>query len=291
MMHLLLPVNTSVSAAVTPELKHKFLRGSWYMVYQDIIFEIKGNVAWITFNKPAVKNAMGKQTLIELAAAMEEISQKPFIAAAVIRGAGGTFCSGMDLRDLTGGPTGPGAAEFTSLADKAFIGVETCRKVLIAVIEGYCLAGGFEIALGCDFIIADENAKIADGHIKTPGFVPNGGASIRLAKLIGMQKAKEMLFTGDMISGKEAERIGLAGWAVPSNQLNSTLESLLNRLTDKSPIGLEHMKELVKTSYRHDMLSGLPVEHAAVQKMGNTQDHLEALAAAKEKRKPSFQGK
>jgi enoyl-CoA hydratase len=260
------------------------------MTYADIILEKKGNVAWLTLNKPNVKNAMGKQTLKEITAALEEVSNDPSIAVMVIRGSDGTFCSGMDLRELSGGPTGPGSEEFTQLGDKVFVGVENFKKVSIAVIEGYCLAGGFEIAIGCDFIIAEDNCKIADGHIKTPGFVPNGGASIRLAKLIGQQKAKEMLFTGDMISGKEAEKIGLALKAVPSDMLDSTVVHLLNRLTDKSPIGLETMKKLVKTSAHYDIDTGILVEHAAVKKMGNSKDHYEAMAAIKEKRKPLFKG-
>jgi len=260
------------------------------MAYTDIVVKKNGAVAWITFNKPHVKNAMGPQTLKDLLAALDDIGKEPAIAVVVIKGAGGTFCSGMDLREISG-PTGPGAEEFTQLADKVFVGIETFKKVTIAMVNGYCMAGGFEIAMGCDFIIADENCRIGDGHIKLPGFVPNGGSSIRLPRLIGAQKAKELLFTGDLISGKEAERIGIANYAVPSDKLEQKVDELVAKLVDKSPLGLQYMKMLVNSSPECSLETGISMEHTAVKYLGKTEDALEAMTAMKEKRKPQFKGK
>jgi enoyl-CoA hydratase len=260
------------------------------MAYTDIIVEKKGAVAWITFNKPQVKNAMGTQTLKDLLAAFDDIGKELQIAVMVIKGAGGTFCSGMDLKEISG-PTGPGAEEFTQLADKVFIGLEKFKKVSIAMVNGYCMAGGFEIAMGCDFIIADENCRIGDGHMKLPGFVPNGGSSIRLPRLIGPKKAKEILFTGDLISGREAERLGIANYAVPGEQLEKKVEELIARLADKSPIGLQYMKMLINASPEISLENGIAMEHTAVKFMGTTEDAREAMAAMKEKRKPVFKGK
>ena len=260
------------------------------MPYTDIIFEKRGPVARITLNKPQVKNAMGKQTLIDLLAALDEIGKDPAVAVVVIKGAGGNFSTGMDLRELTG-PTGPGAEEFTRLADKIFLGIEKFPRVTIAVITGYCMAGGFEVAMGCDFIFAEDNCRIGDGHIKLSGFVPNGGASVRLPKLIGMKKAKELLFTGDLISGKEAEKMGIVNYAVPAETLDQTVEKFVAKLADKSPIGLEYMKKLVNASPECSLETGLLMERAAVKYLGSTEDHREAMAAMKEKRKPIFKGK
>ena len=120
-------------------------------------------------------------------------------------------------------------AEFTELADKVFITLEKFPKVAIAMVQGVCMAGGIEIAEVCDFIIADENAKIGDGHIKT-GMVPNGGASIRMPRFIGMRKAKELLYTGALISGKEAERIGLINKAVSGDKLEQEVEDLIGKV-------------------------------------------------------------
>lgn len=260
------------------------------MKYTDILVEKIGPVAWLTLNKPHVKNAMGKQTLIEILAALEDVGNESAIAVMVIKGAGGTFCSGMDLRERSG-PNAPDAFEFNHLADRVFLGIEKFNKITIAVVNGYCMAGGLELAMGCDFIIVDENCKIGDGHMKLPGFVPNGGASIRLPRLIGVRKAKELLYTGDLISGKEAERIGLANYAVPADQLEQKTTELLARLTDKSPIGLEHMKLLVNASHDCSLETGFQLEHTAVKYLGKTEDVCEAMAAMKEKRKPVFKGK
>jgi enoyl-CoA hydratase len=145
--------------------------------------------------------------------------------------------------------------------------------------------------MGCDFIIVDENCRIGDGHIKLPGFVPNGGSSIRLPRLIGPKKAKELLYTGDLISGKEAERLGIANYAVPAGQLEPQVAELIAKLTDKSPVGLEYMKMLVNASPECSLEAGLAMEHTAVKYLCNTEDAQEAMAAAKEKRKPIFKGR
>jgi enoyl-CoA hydratase len=260
------------------------------MKYSDILVEKNGAVASLILNKPHVKNAMGKQTLIEILAALEDVGKEPAIAVMIIKGNGGTFCSGMDLRERSG-PSAPDAYEFNNLADRVFLGIENFNKITIGVVNGYCMAGGFEIAMGCDFLIVDESCKIGDGHIKLPGFVPNGGASIRLPRLIGTRKAKELLLLGDLISGKEAERIGLANYAVPADKLEQTTTELAARLMDKSPIGLEYMKRLVNASHDCSLETGLQMEHASVKYMLNTEDAREALSALKEKRKPTFKGK
>jgi enoyl-CoA hydratase/carnithine racemase len=256
----------------------------------EVIVEETEAVAWITLNKPGVKNAMGKRTLLELLAAFEDIGKKPRIAVVVIRGAGGTFCSGMDLNDVPT-PYGPGAAEFTVLADKVFTAIHQCRKITVAVIEGICMAGGLEIALGCDFIIAEKDCKIGDGHIRLPGFIPSGGVSVHLPKLIGIKKAKQLLLTGDLISGDKAQKIGLADFSVPASELVQTTENFIAKLTDKSPIGLSYMKNLINESPELTFEAGLNKEHACMEIIGKTEDFKEALAARQEKRKPVFKGK
>jgi enoyl-CoA hydratase/carnithine racemase len=260
------------------------------MKYTDILVEKTERVAWITLNKPQVKNAMGKQTLIDILAALEDIGSEPAIIVTVIQGAGGTFCTGMDLRERSG-PTAPDAYEFNHLADRVFLGIEKFNKITIALVNGYCMAGGLELAMGCDFIVADENCKIGDGHMKLPGFVPNGGSSVRLPRLIGVRKAKELLYTGELVSGKEAERIGLASYAVPAGLLKAKVEEIIARLLDKSPVGLASMKMLIDEGRDCSLEAGLQFEHTAVKYLGNTEDHHEAVAAMKEKRKPVYKGK
>lgn len=260
------------------------------MSFADIIVEKKEKVVWITLNKPKVRNAMGKQTLIEIASAIEDAEKNPESVAVVIRGAGNTFCTGMDTREEPQ-PDGQNVSEFTLLADRVFLGIDKMKKVSIAVVEGYCMAGGFELALVCDLIFAEENCKMGDGHINLPGFVPNGGSSIRLPRLVGPRKAKEILFTGELISGKEAEKIGLVNRAVSAEKLQKTVEDFVSKLADKSPIGLEYMKMLVNKSTECTLDAGLAMERTAVNYLGGTEDRKEAVAALKEKRKPVFKGR
>jgi enoyl-CoA hydratase len=258
--------------------------------YSDIVVQKSGHVAWLTLNKPDVMNAMGKRTMIDINTALKDINGDPAIIAIVIRGAGGNFCTGMDRREQAL-PTGPGAEETTELADRVFEGIRKSTKIMIAVVEGYCMAGGFEIALGCDFVIAEKNAKIGDGHINLPGFVPNGGSSVFLPRLVGTRKAKELLLTGKLISGTEAEKIGLVNTAMTAEKLEKTVQELIDLLVEKSPIGLSNMKVLVNTTPKLSEEEALALERKTVQLMGKTEDFKESLDALTEKRKPHYSGK
>jgi enoyl-CoA hydratase/carnithine racemase len=225
---------------------------------------------------------------------LDDIAKDSKIMVAVFKGAGGTFCSGVDLKEHRQRVASPDAlflkAEFTGLADRVFDGIENFKKVTIAMVNGVCMAGGFEIAEVCDFIFADEKCRIGDGHIKT-GLVPNGGASIRMPRLIGLRKAKELLYTGALISGKEAERIGLVNKAVPADRLEDTVEEFITQLTDKPPLALEGMKMLVNRGIGCTVESGLQLEHQVVKFLEGTEDFKESMMAFAEKRKPVYKGK
>lgn len=263
------------------------------MAYTDILVEKKGAAAWITLNKPRVLNAMGKQTLLDLLAALDDCEKDPAIMVVVLKGAGGTFCAGADFKErsqhiIEKDPSFK--TEFTTLADRVFNGLENFTKVTIAMINGVCMAGGMELAEVCDFIIADENVRVGDGHIKT-GLVPNGGASVRMPRFIGMRKAKELLYTGALISGKEAERIGLVNQAVPADKLEQTVEELIARLVDKPPLALQAMKMLVNRGMNSSLEAGLLLEHMTVESLEATEDFKESMAAFAEKRKPVYKGR
>jgi enoyl-CoA hydratase len=260
------------------------------VTYTDIIVEKKGPAAWLTLNKPYVMNAMGCQTLNDILAALEDTANDPLIIVLVIRGAGDNFCTGMDRKEGIS-PGGPGAEEFTKLADSVFKGLKKYEKISIAMVNGYCMAGGFELALCCDFIIAAENCKIGDGHINLPGFVPNAGASVYLPRLIGTRKAKELLLTGDLISGREAERIGLANRAFPADKLEKSVEEIVTKFASKSPLGLKSMKMLIDKGVENNLEDALSLERDTLKKMVNSDDYREADSAMAKKRKPEYRQK
>jgi len=258
------------------------------MTYTDIIVEKKGPAAWLTLNKPHVLNAMGRKTLTEILGALEDTANDPAIMVLIISGAGNTFCTGMDVKEGIS-PGGPGAEEFTKLTDSVFKGLKKYEKITIAMVNGYCMAGGFELALCCDFIIAAENSKIGDGHINLPGFVPNAGASVYLSRLIGIRKAKEILLTGDLISGKEAEKIGLANRAVPADKLEQTVEEIIAKLASKSPLGLKSMKMLLDKGAECSTEMALVLERNTLKMIVNTQEYKDAVSAMEKKRKQNSQ--
>jgi enoyl-CoA hydratase len=263
------------------------------MQYQDIIVEKKGAVAWLTLNKPHVLNALGWQTFEDILAALDDFEKDPAIMVVVIKGANDTFCAGVDLKEhakrVATGDLSLKAA-FSGLADKAYNGLENFPKVTIAMVKGVCMAGGIEIAEVCDFIFADEQCRIGDGHMRT-GIVPNAGASIRMPRNIGMRKAKELLYTGDLISGQEAERIGLINKAVPADKLEQAVEEFIARLVDKPPLALQAMKMLVNRGLGCTVEAGLMLERNTVNYLQSTDDFKESMAAFTEKRQPVYKGR
>lgn len=263
------------------------------MGYTDILYEKRGAAAWLTLNKPHVLNAMGEQTFRDILAALDEARKDPEVLVVVFKGANNTFCPGVDLKEHSKRLAANDAVlmcEFQVLADGTFNGIENFPKVTIAMVQGVCMAGGFEIAEACDFIVADEKARIGDGHIKT-GLVPNGGATIRLPRRINIVRAKELLYTGALISGADAERWGLAYKAVPADQLESTVEELIGRLADKPPLALQAMKMLVNRGQECSLDAGLRMERYTVNYLEKTEDLKESIAAFAEKRKPVYKGR
>jgi enoyl-CoA hydratase/3-hydroxyacyl-CoA dehydrogenase len=260
------------------------------MNYTEIIVDKKGPAVWVTLNKPHRKNALGKQTFLELSALLDDIEKDPTVVAVVFKGAGDSFCSGIDLKDAAGSKDPAERLAFNLLSKRIFARIEHLSKIVIAVIHGYTMAGGLELAMLCDVIIADENVKVGDGHIRT-GIIPNGGGSQRLPRLIGTRKAKELLYTGELMSGKEAEQIGLVNKAVPADKLQETTEAFIAKLADKPPLALAALKLVVNRGMESSLASALEFEGQVVKGLEASEDFKESMAAFVEKRKPVYKGR
>lgn len=258
--------------------------------YTDIIVEKKGVAVWVTLNKPLVKNAMGRQTFLDLSRVLDDVEKDATVKAVVIKGAGDTFCSGVDLREVSSFKDLADSAAFKRVSERVFARIENLNRVVIAMINGVAMAGGLELAMLCDMIIADENCRIGDGHIRS-GLIPGGGGSQRLPRIIGVRKAKELLYTGELLSGKEAERIGLVNQAVPADKLEKTVEAVIEKLADKPPLALAAIKSLINRGMESSLESALELETQTVTALQATEDFKEALSAFFEKRKPVYKGR
>lgn len=208
------------------------------MNYETIIFEKKGAVVVITLNRPQKRNAINQQMNRELFQAFGEVENDEQVRAMILTGGSECFSGGADLSEVaaseTGKPTGPNPFEL--LADMT--------KTTIAAIAGPCVAGGLELALICDLRVASEKARIGDAHIRM-GLIGGGGGPTRLARLVGVSKAKELILSGDSVDGKEAYRIGLVNQVFPPEKFMEGAMELAEKIAKSSPLALKLSKAVV----------------------------------------------
>lgn len=242
------------------------------MNYETVIFEKRGAVALVTLNRPAKKNALTEQMHRELIHIYEEIERSDELRAMVLTGGNEFFCTGADLSDVSksedGLPTGPNAIE--RLAD--------LTKPTIAAICGWCVAGGMELALSCDLRVVAETAKIGDRHIRI-GFIGGAGAPTRLARLIGVSKALELVLTGDVIDGSEAYRIGFANKVFPAERLMDGVLELAAKIGAYSPLALQLSKKAVKAAADSSEYQSLHTTHQLLLQLLSSAEYKAQIAA------------
>lgn len=263
------------------------------MDFQDVIVEKLENVGRITINRPDQLNAISIRTLEEMEHALKEFRNDQTIRVIVLTGSGEkAFCAGADLKggiftpetdSVRGARLARIGQEFTEM-------IEKYEKPVIAAVNGLALGGGCEIALACDMIVTSENAQFGQPEINI-GLIPGWGGTQRLPRLIGRNRAKELIFTGDRLTAKQAEQIGMVSRVVPPNRLQETVLELARKMASKSPILLKLAKQAINRGIEMDLSSGLAEEVRAFRVCFTTQDFKEGLTAFLEKRQPKFEGK
>lgn len=257
--------------------------------YETLLVERRDRVGIITINRPAKRNALDIKTRQEGAAVLEQWRTDENVRVVVITGAGDkAFIAGADISEFAGRTA---LAQREVMTERSlFTAIDTFPKPVIAMINGYCLGGGCELALACDLRVASETAVFAQPEINL-GIIPGGGGTQRLTRLVGEGKAMEMILTGDMVDARTAYTLGLVNMVVPVEQLETKTMELANRIAEKSPIALRFAKEAVKIAARSTLDEGLQREIDLFALCFSSEDKEEGVKAFLEKRKPEFKGR
>lgn len=255
------------------------------MTFENIILEKENHIATITFNRPKAMNALNNQTRAEFRDAMADVTADDDVRVVILTGSEKAFVAGSDIKELQ--QTAPIDAHNIERLGAI---VEKCPKPVIAAVNGFALGGGFEIVLGCDIIITHEKAKFGQPEINL-GIIPGGGGTQRLPRMIGPCRAKELIFTGDIISAQEADRLGIVNKVVAIDELMPTVMEIAKKIASKSPAALEIAKSAVNRGLQVGLESGLAYEREMYSLALSTEDKTEGVSAFIEKRDPQFKGK
>ncbi|HEX8177266.1 MAG TPA: enoyl-CoA hydratase-related protein [Pyrinomonadaceae bacterium] len=257
--------------------------------YETLLVERRERVAIITINRPEKRNALNIKTREEGAMVLEELSADETIRVIIFTGAGDkAFVAGADIAEFQG-RTAITQRE-VMLGRSLFTAIDNFPKPVIAMVNGYCLGGGCELALSCDLRIASDKASFGQPEINL-GIIPGGGGTQRLTRLVGEGKAMELILTGDIIDAQTAYNLGLVNMVVPAADLEAKTMELANRIAEKSPVALRMAKEAVKLALRSNLDEGLRREVDLFALCFSSQDKDEGVSAFLEKRKPDFKGK
>src|SRR5437660_5621591 len=258
------------------------------MAYQNIQVSREGQIATITVNRPKALNALNSATLRELLQAVREAAESS--RALILTGAGDkAFVAGADISEMA--PMTPWTArEFSELGHVLTAMLEDIPCATIAAVNGYALGGGLELAVACDMIFASENARLGLPEVSL-GVTPGFGGTQRLVRLVGKLRAKEMIFTGDMVDAKTALDIGLVNAILPRDQLLAHCKQVAAKIATRGPLAVARAKRLVERGYDMPLRAANRQEAESFALLFDTEDRREGMRAFIEKRSPRFTGK
>jgi enoyl-CoA hydratase/carnithine racemase len=256
---------------------------------KTVLMETVDHVTWLTLNRPQSMNSLNFDLIRDLNHCIDLIESTTETRVIVIAGVGRAFCSGVDLSyALKQAESGWGSvASLLKDVSKTFDRIANSAIPCIAAVNGFAIAGGLELILCCDLVVATESSTFGDGHANY-GLLPGGGATVRLSKKIGLSRAKEMLFTANIYSASEMKDFGLVNVVTSDSDLEKDTQDLASNISKKSGSCIRHMKNLLDNGTQQPIETALKMEHLASEAHSYSSDFHEGLTAFKEKRKPIF---
>jgi enoyl-CoA hydratase len=251
-------------------------------MFENLLYENKSEIVYVTVNRPAVRNALNSATMRELKTAFEQAKADDTVRVVILTGAGDkAFVAGADINELAKlSPVAGG--EYSAAGQAVFDFIESLGKPVIAAVNGYALGGGCELAMACTFRIASENAVFGQPEVKL-GIIPGYGGTQRLSRLVGQGHAAQLLVTGEMISAAEALRIGLVNQVVAQAELSATVEGIAKKIIGNAPVAVKFCLAALDR--------GMAMEATLFGLCCTTDDMKEGTSAFLEKRRANFKGK
>lgn len=258
-------------------------------MYENIKYEVKGNLGYLTINRPKALNALNTEVLSELADALKEIETDDAVKAVIVTGEGKAFVAGADIAQMSKLNAVEGRAMMQA-GHKVMNTIDQMPKPFIAAVNGFALGGGCELAMACDIRIASSKAKFGQPEVGL-GIIPGFCGTQRLSRLVGKGMAKYLIYSAEMINAEEAFRIGLVEKVVEPDALMEAAEKLANTIASKAPIAVAQAKIAINNGFDMDLKSASQLEVEATTVCFGSEDQKEGMAAFLEKRAPEWKNR